>query len=277
MHDPALASLIEDLVTANHILFDQGVLDSFGHVSARHPNNAGRFFMSRAMAPGLVSAADIIEIDLEGNRISEGSQSLYIERYIHSEVYKARDDIKAIVHSHSPTVIPFSITQVDLRPVFHRASFLHTGVPVFEIREVAGARNNMLVNDAKRGRALADALGNKNVALMRGHGDVVVAPSLRVAVSRAIETEVNAKLQLQAKLLGGPINYLSPEEGETLEAELARTKPSDARGADRVWEVLKRQAKIHGMGTSQGLDSTQIDGKEALSPDRPQLDADRYG
>jgi ribulose-5-phosphate 4-epimerase/fuculose-1-phosphate aldolase len=240
-----LGSLLDDLVTANHILFHQGVLDAFGHVSVRHPTEPDRFFMSRAMAPGLVTAADVVELDLDANRLGEGTQSLYVERFIHSEIYKVRDDVNAIVHSHSPTVIPFSITQVELRPVFHRASFLYSGVPVYEIRDVAGAKNNMLVNDVARGRALAKLLGSSNVALMRGHGNVVVAPRLRLAVSRAIETEVNAKLQLQAITLGGPINYLSVDEGETLEADLARTKPSDARGADRAWEVLKRQAAAH--------------------------------
>ena len=238
-----IATLIEDLVTANHILFHQRVLDSFGHVSARHPGNSRHFLMARAMAPGIVSASDIVELDLDGNRVSEGTQSLYIERFIHAEIYKVRGDVNAIVHSHSPTVIPFSITQSELKPAYHRASFLHPGVPVFEIRDAAGAKNNMLVNDAARGAALARTLGSANVALMRGHGNVVVAPRLRVAVSRAIETEVNAKMQLQAMMIGGPINFLSSDEAETLEAELARTKPSDARGADRVWEVLKSQAR----------------------------------
>lgn len=238
-----IATLIDDLVTANHILFHQRVLDSFGHVSARHPGNPRHFLMSRAMAPGIVSASDIVELDLDGNRVSEGTQSLYIERFIHAEIYKVRGDVNAIVHSHSPTVIPFSITQSELKPAYHRASFLHPGVPVFEIRDAAGAKNNMLVNDAARGAALARTLGAANVALMRGHGNVVVAPRLRVAVSRAIETEVNAKMQLQAMMIGGPINFLSSDEAETLEAELARTKPSDARGADRVWDVLKSLAR----------------------------------
>jgi ribulose-5-phosphate 4-epimerase/fuculose-1-phosphate aldolase len=238
--DPEIADLIDDLVTANHILFHQGVLDSFGHVSARHPKKLDYFLMSRATAPGLVEATDILTFDRDGVPVEETNRSLYVERFIHSELYKARGDVNAIVHSHSPTVIPFSITQTELRPVFHRASFLSPGVPVFEIREVAVAKNNMLVNDAKRGKALAQALGEKNVALMRGHGNVTVAQRLRLAVSRAIETEANAKLQLQAMLIGGPINYLSVEEAETLEADLARTKPSDARGADRVWDVLKQ-------------------------------------
>jgi HCOMODA/2-hydroxy-3-carboxy-muconic semialdehyde decarboxylase len=238
--DPEIGDLIDDLVTANHILFHQGVLDSFGHVSARHPKNTSHFLLSRAMAPGLVQAPDVLAFDLDGVPLKHTNHSLYLERFIHSELYKTRGDVNAIVHSHSPTVIPFSITQTELRPVFHRASFLASGVPVFEIREVAGTKNNMLVNDAKRGKALAQALGERNVALMRGHGNVVVASRLRLAVSRAIETEVNAKLQLQAMMIGGPINYLSAEEAETLEADLARTKPSDARGADRVWEGLKR-------------------------------------
>ena len=154
-----------------------------------------------------------------------------------------RDDVNAIVHSHSPTVIPFRITQSELKPVYHRAAFLHAGVPVFEIRDVAGIKNNMLVNDKVRGQALASALGAGNVALLRGHGNVVVASRVRLAVTRAIETEVNAKLQLQAMIIGGPINYLAPEEAETLEAELARTKPSDARGADRAWDMLRWQAE----------------------------------
>jgi ribulose-5-phosphate 4-epimerase/fuculose-1-phosphate aldolase len=241
--EPAIADLIDDLVTANRILFHQGVLDSFGHVSARHPKNSDHFFLSRAMAPGLVEATDVLAFDRDGAPLEATNRSLYVERYIHSEIYKTRGDVNAIVHSHSPTVIPFSITQTELRPVFHRASFLSRGVPVFEIRDVAGPENNMLINDARRGKALAQVLGEKNVALMRGHGNVVVAPRLRLAVSRAIETEVNAKLQLQAMMIGGPINYLSAEEGETLEADLARTKPSDARGADRVWDMLKRLAQ----------------------------------
>src|ERR1700752_3680410 len=140
------------------------------------------------MAPGLVEATDILAFDRDSVPLEMKNHSLYVERFIHSELYKARSDVNAIVHSHSPTVIPFSITQTELRPVFHRAAFLSGGVPVFEIRDVAGAENNMLVNDGRRGKALAKALSDKNVALMRGHGNVIVAPRLRLAVSRAIET-----------------------------------------------------------------------------------------
>ena len=237
--DCEIAGLINDLVTANQTLFHHGILDSFGHVSVRHPKSENLFLMSRAVAPCSVQPADILVFDLDATAHKETTHSLYVERFIHSEIYKVRKDVNAVVHSHSPTVIPFSITQTKLRPVFHRASFLHPVVPVFEIRDVASAKNNMLVNDAKRGKALAHALGANNVVLMRGHGNVVVGSRLRLAISRAIETELNAKMQLQAMVIGGLINYLSTEEAETLEDDLARAKSSDVRGADRVWESLK--------------------------------------
>lgn len=241
-YDASIADLLADLVTANHILYQQGVLDSFGHVSARSPLRPDRYFMSRALAPGLVTVDDLVELDLDGTPVGAESRSLYIERYIHGEIFRARPDVHAIVHSHSPTVIPFSVSQVGLKPIYHRAYFLAGGVPVFEIREVAGQRNNMLINDPVRGAALARTLGGGNVSLLRGHGNVVVGPNIRTAVTRAIETEVNAKLQLQAAMLGGPITFLSPEEAESLGTELAGTKPSDKRGADRVWEFLKSEA-----------------------------------
>lgn len=246
--DERIASLIDDIVTANRILFAQGVLDSFGHVSARSPLDAGRFFMARAMAPGIVTAGDIVELDLEGRPIGPVPGSLYVERYIHCEIYRARSDVHSIVHSHSPTVIPFSVSTVPLQPIYHRAYFLGGGVPVFEIRDVAGERNNMLINDPVRGVALARTLGTGNVSLMRGHGNVVVGPNIRTAVTRAIETEVNARLQMQAILLGGGVNYLSQAEAETLGADLAAAKASDNRGADRVWEALKLQVTMARQG-----------------------------
>lgn len=246
--DARLADLIDDIVIANHILFHEGVLDSFGHVSARSPLRDDRFFMARAMAPGIVQAGDIVELDLDGRPAGEAAASLYVERYIHCEIYRARSDVHAIVHSHSPTVIPFSVSTVPLKPIYHRAYFLGAGVPVFEIRDVAGERNNMLINDPKRGVALARTLGERNVSLMRGHGNVVVGPNIRTAVTRAIETEVNARLQMQAILLGGGVNYLSEGEAETLGSELSRTTASDNRGADRVWEALKLQVATRRQG-----------------------------
>ena len=207
--DPAL---IDDLVTAYRVLAGEGVLDSFGHVSVRHPGRADRYLISRSIAPGSVTAADIMEFDLDSNPVDQRGRGMYMERFIHGEIYKARSDVNAIVHSHSPTVIPFSVTQVPLRAIFHNGSFLGSGVPVFELRQAAGEQNHMLVDRPAYGEALAAKLADKPVALMRGHGDVVVGPNLEVTVFRAIYTEVNARLQMQATILGGPITFLNEYE-----------------------------------------------------------------
>ena len=235
-----LALEIEDLVLANHILHAEGVLDSFGHVSFRSPERPDRFFMARAMGPKLVTASDILEFDAEGEALDRRGRSVYSERFIHSEIYKKRPDVNAVIHSHSPGVIPFSITDVPLRAVMPPAAFLGTGVPVFEIRDADGM-TDMLVTNAKRGKSLADRLGDNSVALMRGHGDVVVGADLRLAVARAVYTEVNARIQMQAVMLagGGRIEYMAPEECTLREAAAALLKRGSGMGQDRVWEALK--------------------------------------
>ncbi len=231
---------IEDLVLANHILHAEGVVDSFGHVSFRSPVRPDRFFMARAMGPKLVTASDILEFDAEGEPLDRQGRSVYSERFIHSEIYKKRPDVNAVIHSHSPGVIPFSITDVPLQAVMPPAAFLGTGVPVFEIREAAGM-TDMLVTNAQRGKALADRLGENSVALMRGHGDVVVGSDLRLAVARAVYTEVNARIQMQAVMLaaGGRIKYMAQEECALREANTAGHKRGSGMGQDRVWEALK--------------------------------------
>ncbi len=165
---------IEDLVAANRILSDQGVVDGFGHVSVRHEEDATRFLLARSMAPGLVTADDILEFDLDGNALDPQGRTLYVERFIHSEIYKAYPEIKAIVHSHSPSIIPFGVTNVPLRPIYHMSSFLGAGVPIFEIREAGGPATDMLIRNPALGAALARSLGKSAVVLMRGHGNVVV-------------------------------------------------------------------------------------------------------
>jgi len=179
----------------------------------RHPARPDHFLISEAKAPGRVTADDIMEFDLDGNAVDRRGRPIYQERFIHSEIYRARADVNAVVHSHSPTVIPFSVTQVPLRPVHNTASFLAVGVPVFEMRKVAGMTNN-LVTDGARAKALAETLGDRPVALLRGHGNVVVAPNLRRAVARAIYTEVNARMQLHAVTLGGSITFIDAEEAK---------------------------------------------------------------
>jgi len=231
MPDPAL---VQDLVAANHILFDQGVVDGFGHVSVRHDKSPDRFLMARSMAPALVTADDIMEFDLDGNAIDARGRAVYLERFIHSEIYKARPDVKAIVHSHSPAVIPFGVTGVALRPVFHLTAFLGTGVPVFEIRDAGGDATDLLVRNPTLGAALAKALGDKTVALMRGHGSVAVGNSLQQVVYRAVYTEVNARLQSDAMRLG-TVNFLTP-------GEAAKAAITGDGLIGRPWDLWKRRA-----------------------------------
>src|ERR1700726_4689312 len=232
-----LKAVIDDLVMGNRILYVQDVVDSYGHISARHPHHPDRFLMSRARAPGLVVASDIMEFGLDGELVHADERPVYSERFIHSEVYKARPDVNAVVHSHSPTVVPFSVTQVPLRPI--RAAFLYPEVPVFDTRASAGW-TNLLISNSALGKALAQTLGKNSVALMRGHGNVVVAPSVRVVVYRAIYTEANAKLLLQAKMLGGPLTYLAPEEAALMEQDQEKKRPG--HGHDRTWEMWRREA-----------------------------------
>jgi ribulose-5-phosphate 4-epimerase/fuculose-1-phosphate aldolase len=206
--DPAV---IEDLVAANRILADQGVLDGYGHVTIRHPSAPDRYFLSRSKAPAIITAADIMEYDLDSNPVDQAGRLMYIERFIHGEIYKARPDVNAVVHSHSPTVIPFSVSTVKLKPICHMSAFLKHDVPNFEIRDCDGM-TDLLIRNAKHGSGLARTLGADNVALMRGHGNVCVGPNVMTAVYRAVYTEVNARLQAQAIALGGPIKFLEPEE-----------------------------------------------------------------
>ena len=226
--------LIEDLVAANRILADQGVLDGWGHVSVRHPRDPNRYLLSRSRAPELINADDIMEFDLDSNPVDARGRPLYTERFIHGEIYRARPDVVAIVHTHAPALIPFGISKVPLKPVYHRSAFIAAGVPVFEIRERAGM-TDMLIRDQALGRALADALGNHPAALMRGHGAVVVGPSLQRVVGRSIFLPLNATLQMQAAALGGPVTYLDPEEARKIEER-------EGYGLARAWEAWKRKA-----------------------------------
>jgi HCOMODA/2-hydroxy-3-carboxy-muconic semialdehyde decarboxylase len=229
---PPDRQLIEDLVAANRILAMEGVLDGYGHVSARHDKDPNRYLMSRYIAPALVTAADIVEYDLDSNALEPKGAPSYTERFIHGEIYKARPDVKAIVHNHSPALIPFGISGVPLRPLFHMSAFIGQGVPVFEIRE-SGGMTDMLVRSAPLGQALARTLGSHPAALMRGHGAVVVGPTLPLAVGRSVYLETNARLQVQAAALGSPLTFLDDEEVRKVEAR---------QDYKRAWELWKRKA-----------------------------------
>lgn len=232
---PVDPRILEDLVAANRILATEGVLDAYGHVSMRHPRNPNRYLLSRSLAPILVTAADIMEYDLDSMPVDPKGRLSVQERFIHGEIFKARPDVNAVIHSHSPAVVPFSVVQVPLRPVFHMASFLHVGVPVWDVRSVNDPEAaQLLVRNGALGKSLAIALGSKPVALMRGHGNVVVASTVQTAVGNAIYTEINARLQTSALGLGGPVNYISAEEGA------ARDKNPGDPG--RGWDLWKKKA-----------------------------------
>jgi HCOMODA/2-hydroxy-3-carboxy-muconic semialdehyde decarboxylase len=228
--------LIENLVAASRILANEGVLDGLGHVSVRHPENPQHYLMSRSLAPALVTASDIMEYDLDSNPVEGQGRELFLERFIHGEAYKARADVMSVIHSHSPTTIPFSISRTLLQPVFNGAAFLSPSVPVFDIRHVAGM-TDLLIGNGALGKALSVTLGEGAVALLRGHGNVVVGETVQQAVYRAIQTELNARLQLQAAMLGGPLIYLAPEEAAKVNA---RSGP-EATQIRRTWELWMRR------------------------------------
>ncbi len=226
--DPAL---VDKLVLANRILYHQGIVDSFGHVSVRHDKAAGYFLLAHNMAPGLVRRADIVTFDLDGTALDAAGRRVYLERFIHGEIYRARQDVQSVVHSHSPSVIPFGVTQRPLRPVFHMSGFLAEGSALFEIREVA-EDTEMLVSSGPLGAALAAALGSHSTVLMRGHGSTVVGVSLEQAVYRAIYAEVNARLQIQAIALG-EVTYLNAQEA-------AKAAAVNDTQLARAWEFWQR-------------------------------------
>jgi HCOMODA/2-hydroxy-3-carboxy-muconic semialdehyde decarboxylase len=229
---PADPKLIEDLVAANHILAAESVVDGYGHVSVRHDKDPNRYLIARSVAPELVTAADILELDLDSVPVDLRGRKMYLERFIHGEIYKLRPDVKSVVHHHSAAVIPFGITGVPMRPVYHMAAFVGQGVPVFEIRDAAGDHTDLLIKTPELGKALAHTLGSKPAALMRGHGAVVVGDSLAMSVGRSIYLQMDARLQAQAIALGGEPKYLSPGEVDAL-------KGLDSY--DRAWELWKRK------------------------------------
>jgi len=226
------AALVDKVVVANHILYRQGVVDSFGHVSARHAKSRDHFLLARNMAPALVRRQDILTFDLDGNAIDAHGRRVYLERFIHGEIYRARPDVHSVVHSHSPSVIPFGATRQPLQPIFHMCGFIGEGTGLFEIRDVAGD-TDMLVSTNALGVALAVALGTRSAVLMRGHGSTVVGASVEQAVYRAVYTEVNAKLQMQAIGLGKVV-YLSA-------GEAAKAAATNETQVPRAWELWQRE------------------------------------
>lgn len=205
-------ALLDDLVAANRILAGLGVVDGFGHVSVRHPEHADRYFLSRSLAPEQVTRDDLMLFDLASEPQNGDTRTPYLERFIHGEIYARRPDVASVVHSHAASVVPFSASTVELKPIYHMSSFLRTGAPVFEIREKFGM-TDMLIRSRAQGAALAEAIGTGAIVLMRGHGYCAVGADVQEAVFRAYYTQLNAELQQRAVGLGGEISFLSNEEG----------------------------------------------------------------
>ena len=234
---------IEDLITASHILANEGILDSFGHATARSVTNPSHFFMPRAMPPALVSRADIVELDLDCKPVTPNAPRLNGERYIHCEIYKARQDVQSVIHTHDLAVIPFGLTNTPLRPVLAQAGFLPKETPLFEVRDAYGptaTERGMLVLNSALGKALAAKLATNPVVLMRGHGETVVGRSVKEATVRTLYTNIDARAQAAAKSMGPDLVALD-------DAELA-TNARENFDADRPWEnyrqrMLKAQAQ----------------------------------
>jgi ribulose-5-phosphate 4-epimerase/fuculose-1-phosphate aldolase len=207
-----LDTVIQDLVIANRILAKEDVVDAYGHVSIRHPDNPKHFFISRSRAPELIERDDIVELDLAGEPVRDEKRALYLERYIHAGIYEARPDVMAVVHAHAEDILPFGVAKATkLRPVIHAGSFIGANVPVWDIADKFGD-TNVLVTNMAQGRDLAKCLAKNSVALMRGHGFASAARSLIEVVRMSVYLPRNARALMRAKQLGGRIKYLSQGE-----------------------------------------------------------------
>ena len=223
-------ALLEDLVTANHILQDQGVVDGYGHVSVRNPANPNHFFLSRWLAPDLVTVSDIMELDFDCVPSNGDNRRMYSERWIHAEIYRARPDVKSVIHTHAPTVVLMGTINEPLLPIYHMAGFIGAGLPSFDIRKTFG-NTNMLITDAAKGKALAQALGQAPAALMRGHGGVTVGTNVMHSVGRSVYLKINAEIHLQA----------GSRKLETLNLEEARLGELANSDFPKDWDLWKRK------------------------------------
>jgi HCOMODA/2-hydroxy-3-carboxy-muconic semialdehyde decarboxylase len=227
-------SVVADLVTANRILAYQGVLDGYGHVSARCEDDPNQYYIGDATPPGNVRAKNVFRWDLDSQPAGHTQRS-YGERYIHGQIYRARPDVNAVVHCHAPELIPFGAAGLPLRPIYHMAGFQgEEPLPVFEIRDVFGPETDMLIRSNEQGAALARTLGDRPVVLMRGHGATIVGSSVPQAVLHAVYAVLNARILAQTLLLGGNPTYINAAEGRNIADIL--------RDGGRTWEYLSRLA-----------------------------------
>ncbi|MBI2295067.1 MAG: class II aldolase/adducin family protein [Betaproteobacteria bacterium] len=229
-------SRIEDLVISYRTLAEQGVIDAYGHVSVRSEKDPNRYLMARNLAPELVTGDDIMEFDLDSRPVDPRGRSMYNERFIHGEIYKARPDVMAVVHNHAPAVVPFSCTaRSSLKPIFHMSAFIGMGVPNWDIRE-AQKGSDMLVRTPALGQSLARKLGKYPAVLMRGHGATVVGENLQRAVGRSVYLEQNARIQFQAMAIAGPRGKIVYMDGKEVAANVSW------QNYDRSWNLWRTRA-----------------------------------
>jgi len=226
---------LQDLVAAYRILAAHGVIDAYGHVSLRSPRNPERYYLSRSVAPELVKEEDLIQYDLDSNPVDADGRESVLERFIHGEIYRARPEVMCVVHNHSPSVVPFSVTGVPMRALFHMAAFIGEGLPNFEIRDVRKG-TDLLIKDPVLGKALAATLAGKPAALMRGHGSVVVGENLPRAVGRSVYLEQSARMQMQALALAGPGGKITWFDDAEVQASIARQDYA------RAWPLWRAKA-----------------------------------
>src|SRR5215471_5765122 len=229
-----LDDLIEDLVSANRILAREGVVDSFGHISVRHPDNPQRYLLSRSRAPDCIERDDIMEFTLDGTPVDPRGRAPYLERFIHGALYEARPDVMSVVHNHSESVIPFAVTGKKIKPIFHMGASIGHEVPVWDSHDRFGD-TALLVENMDMGRDLAKRIGAGGTALMRGHGATVAGKNIRHAVYISIYLEVNARLQKQAMDMG-EVKFLTAGEVDKVSAR------TGAYGINRAWENWCRRA-----------------------------------
>ncbi len=231
--------LVRELVLANHILAYEGVLDAYGHVSIRNPDDTSTFLMSRSRSPEIVDPDDILVHDLAGEVTGVPEPDLYRERFIHGAIYEARPDVQAVIHSHADDVLPFSISNIPFRAVTHIASSLGAAdVPVWDIRDEFGD-TNLLVATVDQGKSLSRRLGERTVVLMRGHGFVAASNTLIDLLRLATALPRNARVLMDAIRLGGTVRDLSPGE-----VNLRNTFDNRSPAVQRQWEYWSRKLGV---------------------------------
>jgi ribulose-5-phosphate 4-epimerase/fuculose-1-phosphate aldolase len=232
-------ALVGDLVAANRVLAHEiHVLDAYGHISVRSATNPRHYYLSRAISAGMVTAADVIEYDLDSNQVGGSKGDGYLERFIHGEIYKSRPDVMAVIHAHSTEMITFAAAGVPLRNMIHTGSFINDGVPVWDVRRFGGTADDMLVRNPALGKALAGALGSKTAAILFGHGVAITGSSLATAVSNSYFLNMNARIQMDAmRMSGGSVSYLERDPG----AKAPAATPAGAGANNRAWEYWKHR------------------------------------